>query len=100
MNDEIRDRWLRALAGLRVARSGGERKVHKPLLVLWLIARASRRESREVRFDEVAGPLESLLQAFGGPNQGKSTAALPFWHLQSDGIWEVRFSSGFTPPIG
>lgn len=80
--------WEHALTSLKVGSSGGRPAVHKPTLVLMLVARAQAGKSNAVTFSEVASTLEEVIQEFGPPTK-KANAALPFWHLQSDGFWRV-----------
>ncbi|MBK8997622.1 MAG: hypothetical protein IPM35_17980 [Myxococcales bacterium] len=80
--------WEEALTKLKVGSSGGRPAVHKPLLVLLLVARARAGKPNRVSFREIAEPLEKLIATHGPPVK-KPNAALPFWHLQSDGFWKV-----------
>ncbi|MBE7483617.1 MAG: hypothetical protein HS104_27015 [Polyangiaceae bacterium] len=80
--------WEDALTSLKVGSSGGRPAVHKPLLVLMLIARAQSGKGNTVAYKDVADDLASAIQQFGGAK--KANAALPFVHLQSEGFWKVR----------
>ena len=80
---------LDTLSTLRRWSARGERAPHKPLLVLLALARVQRGESRLMAFDEVEGPLRRLLEDFGPPRKSYHPE-FPFWHLRSDGIWEVE----------
>jgi putative restriction endonuclease len=82
--DEARKRF----AALNVWRRGGERAPHKPLLLLLTLARVARGGDRLVPFAEVEDPLRKLLIEFGPPRTTQNPH-LPYWHLQSDGVWEV-----------
>jgi putative restriction endonuclease len=44
-------------------------------------------------FDEIEKTLASLLEDFG-PSRGSYYPELPFWHLQSDQIWEMPNATG------
>jgi putative restriction endonuclease len=79
---------LAQFAALRVWRRGGERAPHKPLLVLWALGRVARGESRLAPYAEVDRALERLLREFG-PLRRSVHPELPFWHLQTDGLWEI-----------
>jgi len=59
-----------------------------------LIGRASRGESREVRYGEISDPLVALLKEFG-PSTSSYHSEYPFWHLKSNGFWEVRDADQF-----
>lgn len=99
--EEIRERF----ANLNVWKRGGERAPHKPLLLLLMLGRLSRGGERLVTFAEVEAPLKSLLVEFGPPRRTQNPH-LPFWHLQTDAVWEVvglsdpeRRSPGDTPRV-
>ena len=83
------EEFLDTVSSLRRWSGRGERAPHKPLLVLLALARVQRRESRLMTFDEVEEPLRRLLEDFGPPRKSYHPE-FPFWHLQSDGIWEVE----------
>lgn len=73
---------------LNVWRRGDERAPHKPLKVLYALGRLQAGADRLIPFDELEGPLESLLEEFGPPRKSQHPE-LPFYHLQTDGVWEV-----------
>ena len=75
-------------ACLTVWRSQGRRAPHKPLLLLWAIARCLRGQDRLVPYLEVDPVLRTLLRSFG-PHHREIHPEYPFWRLQNDGIWEV-----------
>ena len=87
--EEIRDRF----ADLNVWKRGDQRAPHKPLLLLLTLARVNRGGERLVNFEEVEEPLRSLLIEFGPPRRTQNPH-LPFWHLQTDGVWEVGGLAG------
>jgi putative restriction endonuclease len=80
--------WRKALSRLHTWKRGDQRAVHKPLLTLMLIARAASNENRHIRFITVAEELTRLLKEFG-PSRRSYHPEFPFWHLQTDGFWEV-----------
>ena len=67
---------------------GGERAPHKPLLLLLALGRVSRGRERLVRYEELEPPLRQLLKRFG-PRRRLIGPEFPFWHLQTDGLWEI-----------
>jgi putative restriction endonuclease len=79
---------LDAFRGIRVWQQGGQRAPHKPLLVLLMLGRIWREETAIVRFAEVEGELRKLLEQFG-PSSARSTPHFPFWHLRTDGLWDL-----------
>lgn len=79
---------LQALDRLRVFQRDDQRAVHKPLLLLLALARMGEQQPRLARYDDIEGPLKHLLAEFG-PSSAIKTPHNPYWHLQSDGLWEV-----------
>ncbi|MCP4572659.1 MAG: HNH endonuclease [bacterium] len=80
---------LDRFAAINVWRRGDVRAPHKPLLLLFALARLSRGEGREVRYSDVHGKLGGLLTEFG-PVRKSVHPEYPFWRLQHDGLWVVR----------
>lgn len=66
----------------------GQRAPHKPLLLLWMLARVQRGEGRLAEYREIAPALKRLLLDFG-PSRKSWHPEYPFWRLQNDGFWEV-----------
>ena len=91
--------WKTAFSDLRTWKKGTTRAVHKPLLTLMLLGRASRGEAREVSYSEVAEPLAALLKEFG-PTRATYHSEFPFWHLKSDGFWVVKDAGQFPLKTG
>lgn len=94
------------VAHLNVDRSGGKRKPHKPLLLLYAIARLVRFRERELPFDKVRAALLPLLGVYAPPVQARHQPELPYWHLRSDEVWELsgadhlELQAGGFPRIG
>jgi len=82
--EEIIERF----AGITVWKAHGQRAPHKPLLILWILARLQRGEQSIASFAEIDQPLKTLLQDFG-PSRKSYHPEYPFWHLQSDGLWVI-----------
>lgn len=80
--DDLRAR----VANLRQWRSGGKRAPHKPLLLLYALARFAEGQER-LAFNKAEEPLLDLLDDFG-PSRAKHQA-YPFWRLANDDIWEI-----------
>lgn len=84
-----RDDLVREFEGLNVWKSGDQRAQHKPLLLLLTLGRLRRGEPRLAEFSSIEEPLRELLEEFGPPRR-RHNPHLPFWHLKTDGIWEVE----------
>jgi len=84
-----RDKILREFDRLRVWQQGDRRAVHKPLLVLLELGRIARGDPPFVEFSEIDHPLQELLRQFG-PASAAGTRHYPFWHLRTDGIWDLK----------
>ncbi len=79
---------LEAIAKLRVWQQGERRAPHKPLLLL--VALGQLLQGRhELPFEEVEERLLPLLDEYAPPRRGKHQPMYPYWHLRSDGLWEV-----------
>ena len=83
------DRWRELLSGLHTWKRGSTRAVHKPLLVLMMIARADAGASERIRFADIKDELRRHLREFG-PTRSSYHPEFPFWHLQHDGFWRVE----------
>ncbi|MEU2440009.1 phosphorothioated DNA-binding restriction endonuclease [Streptomyces rubradiris] len=88
--------WLDRIAALRQWARNGTRAPHKPLLLLYALARFQEDADGELRYTAVEQDLRRLLVEYGPPN--KTTPAYPFHHLVSDGVWEVRTDRGGGSP--
>ena len=83
------DALVQKFRDLNVWRRGDERAPHKPLLALYALAQVQSGAERLIPFDQLEGPLERLLEEFGPPRKSPHPE-LPFFHLQSDGVWEIE----------
>jgi putative restriction endonuclease len=93
--DELRLRFN----SLTVWRRGGERAPHKPLLVIYAIARLLRGKTRMVEYAEVDRDLGKLLLEFGPPRQSVHPE-YPFWRLQNDGVWKLSRAEALSTRRG
>ena len=83
-----REEFLKALDSLNVWKRGAVRAPHKPLLLLLTLGRLARDENRLVRYEEIEARMRRLLDRFGPPRKA-THPEFPFWHLQTDGLWEI-----------
>lgn len=77
----------RYFSEINIWKRGGERAPHKPLLLLYSLARADRGEPRLQAYKETRKELMQLLSEFGPSRLTK--ASYPFVRLQNDHIWEL-----------
>lgn len=89
---------LERFDSLNVWKRGDERAPHKPLLVLFALGRWQQGES-EISSEAAAPALTELLQEFG-PDRKKYHPEFPFYHLQSDGVWQMETSGELIPRKG
>src|SRR3990172_3372451 len=90
-----RDEILAAFDRIRVWQQGDRRAVHKPLLVLLALGRLLRGEAPLVEFASIEEKLGKLLEEFG-PSGSEKTRHNPFWHLRTDGVWQLEGPAGIT----
>ena len=88
--DDLRAR----VASLTIWKSGGQRAPHKPLLLLYALARFAEGHER-LPFSEVEPRLVGLLRDFG-PTRRAYHASYPFWRLQNDGLWTLDGDDGLV----
>ncbi len=94
-HDDAAEAFLKALRTIRQHKKDGRRAVHKPIVLLYALARVSRGEERLVRYGEAMEPLTRLLTEFGPtPRSNVYHTEYPFVRLQNDRIWETRLESG------
>ncbi|MDO8787152.1 MAG: HNH endonuclease [Sulfuritalea sp.] len=84
-----RDDILQAFDRMRVWQRGDQRAVHKPLLVLFALARVGAGGTATMDWNDVEPHLKQLLEEFG-PDGSGSSRHHPFWHLQTDGLWQLE----------
>jgi putative restriction endonuclease len=83
------DETLERFRHLNVWKRGDVRAPHKPLLVLLALGRVQGGADRLLPYDEIDQPLTRLLEEFGPPRKSPHPE-LPFYHLQTDGVWEIE----------
>jgi len=90
---------LDKIRNITVNRSGERRAPHKPLLLLLSIARLLQGQ-RNIPFTDVEKSLGPLLNAYAPPVQGRHQPELPYWHLQTDQLWEVSSADDLPRQTG
>jgi putative restriction endonuclease len=91
---------------LNVDRSGGARKPHKPLLLLYAIARLVEDGQRSLPFEPTERDVGRLLERFAPPVKGRVRPEYPWWRMRNDGVWELSQAAGIPtnesgdPPRG
>ena len=88
MTANSNDDLLHRVQTIRVASQYGRRSPHKPLLLLLSIGRHVNGHDRLAGFGEIEGELNGLIRRYGLPNS-RENAHYPFWHLQSDQLWQI-----------
>jgi putative restriction endonuclease len=102
--DQTQAAILQRIRDLSVWTKAGERAPHKPLLLLFALARVAQNAPRLITFNELEIPLRSLIINYGPP-RASIHPEYPFWWLQSDGLWQVlqgtdlRRRRGGTAPL-
>ncbi|MFC6556882.1 phosphorothioated DNA-binding restriction endonuclease [Nonomuraea cavernae] len=79
--------WVERVCRVRQWRQDGRRAPHKPLLLLYALGHFQREGDAPIRFRDAEEQLQLLLTEFGPPR--RSTMAYPFFHLRTDGLWQV-----------
>lgn len=81
---------IEALSSLSVFKRGDRRAPHKPLLLLLVLGRLQAAEPAVLSYGDATGLLRPLLQRYAPPVKSRHQPELPYWYLQSDGLWEVE----------
>ena len=82
---------LKKIRNLNVNKSGDRRAPHKPLLLLMAIANLQKGH-HSLAFLEIENTLRPLLDTYAPPIKNQHQPALPYWHLVSDGLWQINDS--------
>lgn len=82
---------LDAIDKLSIWKRGDKRAPHKPLLLLYALAKQVKDPDAEFEFSRIEDDIRKLLNEFYKPLPGRGhNVNDPFWRLQKDGIWQVR----------
>lgn len=82
---------LSAFENIRRAQRAGTYAPHKPILILLALARVQQGLPRQVQYADIDLQLKQLLSEFG-PSSAPGSRHYPFWHLATDGLWELSGS--------
>lgn len=93
------DSVINAFSRLRVWERGDIRAPHKPLLALLTLGYWANKNRGPWCFAEIEKPLRDMLMEFG-PSRKSYHPEFPFWHLQTDGVWEVSPKTGYPSRKG
>lgn len=94
-----RDEILQAFDRMRVWQRGDQRAVHKPLLVLFALAKVIAGGTAMMDWNNIEPKLKELLEEFGPDGSGNSRH-YPFWHLKTDGLWQLDGPTTHCSTIG
>ena len=81
---EILDRFSR----LKTYSRGDPRAPHKPLLTRLALQRFSLGQTK-IPYSDLESDFLGLLKTYAPPVKNRHQPELPYWHLQTDGIWEA-----------
>jgi len=88
--------YLKALQSLRVDKSRGEPSRHQPLVLLWAMGRAYRRNNRLTPWRDSERALRKLLERHGRPNSTPDPQ-YPFTALHRSPVWKLEGVEGDVP---
>ncbi|MFI7103427.1 HNH endonuclease [Streptomyces sp. NPDC050161] len=77
------------LKSLKIHQRKGQQSRHKPLALLWGIARVAAGKERLALWRQFRDEVGGLMAEFGHP-ESSITPEYPFWHLRTSGLWDVR----------
>jgi putative restriction endonuclease len=83
-----RETLLARFDGIRQFARGGRRAPHKPLLLLYALARLKHDRQAEIRFNTTEAALQPLLRVYGPWGSG-SHVSYPYGRLVNDGLWQL-----------
>jgi putative restriction endonuclease len=83
-----RDVLLARFDGIRQFARGGRRAPHKPLLLLYALARLKHDRQAEIRFNATEAALQPLLRVYG-PRGASARVSYPYSRLVGDGLWQL-----------
>ena len=94
-----RELLLERFDGIRQFAQGGKRAPHKPLLLLYALARLKQDRAAEVRFNAAEATVRPLLQSYGPWHSG-AHVSYPYSRLVNDGLWWLEGREKLLGPGG
>jgi putative restriction endonuclease len=83
-----RETLLARFDGIRQFARGGRRAPHKPLLLLYALARLKHDRQTEIRFNATETIVNPLLRSYGPWSSG-AHVSYPYGRLVNDGLWHL-----------
>jgi putative restriction endonuclease len=83
-----RETLLARFDGIRQFARGGRRAPHKPLLLLYALARLKHERQTQIRFKSTEAVLRPLLRTYG-PWGGEAHVFYPYGRLVNDRLWRL-----------
>ena len=83
-----RETLLARFDGIRQFARGGRRAPHKPLLLLYALARLKHDRQREITFNATEAIVNPLLRSYGPWGSG-AHVSYPYGRLVNDGLWHL-----------
>jgi putative restriction endonuclease len=83
-----RETLLARCDGIRQFAGGGRRAPHKPLLLLYALARLKHDRQAEIRFNATEAAVHPLLRVYA-PWGASAGVSYPYSRLVSDGLWQL-----------
>ena len=83
------DSILEPFEKIRIFSQGGLRAPHKPILLLYALARLRADGRDDLLFTDIERPVGEIIRSYAPPGS-KARVQDPFRYLESDGIWQMR----------
>lgn len=87
-----RDQFIEAVKKINVWKKHDQRAPHKPLLLLYALAKLQLDKTQWLSYRESSDDLKKLLVEFG-PSRRSYHPEQPFVRLKNDGIWQLNLDN-------
>lgn len=96
-----REAFMSACSNLKLSKSGGVPKPYKPamLLAAILLVRKAGYADNLLTLRELTPVFDQVMAVVAPNSPGPSDRALPFRHLESDGVWQLVPDLGADPEV-